>query len=259
MTRARRAASRSEGCLAVGLRWGPSRRSAPAWRARAPSSGSDAAGVLPFAAERSSSAVSLAASRSSVVALGPAKPSGDERRPAWGRPLCHRGALLALLLLPAAAQAQAQAERLGGLRYRAVTLEPGQQKSFVLPGVEKLTGNSGECLEEGLMPDSLETLFIRALCPGVRTSLAWKADGTRLHILACSEGAERGAAVLALRKKVQAALKKEKAVTACVRGGHVELLGWAFSEAALARWVALARAHGAQVESHVELVEDDVP
>jgi hypothetical protein len=171
---------------------------------------------------------------------------------------CARfGALLLVLLAPCAAHAQV--EKLAGLRYRAVTLEPGQKKSFQLPGVEKLTGNSGECLEEGLEPDTVETLFLRAHCPGVRTSLAWKADGTRLHILACSEGKERSVELLALRKKVQAALKKEKAVTACVRAGHVELLGWAFSDAEVARFVALAREHGEGVESHVELVDDDVP
>jgi hypothetical protein len=162
------------------------------------------------------------------------------------------------LLGPSAARAQG-VEKLAGLRYRAVTLEPGQKKSFLLPGVEKLTGNSGDCLEEGLEPDTVETLFIRAHCPGLRTSLAWKADGTRLHILACSEARERSAELLKLRKKVEAALKKEKAVTACVRAGHVELLGWAFSDAEVARFVALARAQGERVESHVELVEDDVP
>ncbi len=140
--------------------------------------------------------------------------------------------------------------------FRAVTLEPGGRARFRLPGLESVTGSSGRCIEEGLDSDEPETFFLAASCAGLRTALAWRKDGTRVHVLACAEPEERTAAQVQLRKAVQAQLKAWRSVTACVRNGRVELWGWVRTADELQRLEALEAKHGREkVRSFVERVE----
>lgn len=129
--------------------------------------------------------------------------------------------------------------------YRAVTLEVGQRRQFRAPGLETVTGSSGRCVEEGMDQEEPETMWIEGSCAGLRTLLAWKKGGARLHVMACVEDPEaRPAEVLKLRQKVQGELKAIKSVTACVRNGRVELWGWAETDAQLAQLQALEKKHG---------------
>lgn len=145
------------------------------------------------------------------------------------------------------------AEVLSG-EYRAVTLEVGERRQFRVPKLETVTGSSGRCLEEGMDGELVETIWIEASCAGVRTSLAWKTDGTRMHVMACAEDVEhRTPAQLKLRQKVQAELKSKPTMTACVRNGRVELWGWYRTEAEGAQVAALEKKYGLdQVRSFVE-------
>lgn len=146
--------------------------------------------------------------------------------------------LLALSLLSLAA-----AEVLSG-EYRAVTLEVGQRRQFRVPKLETVTGSSGRCVEEGMDHEEPEAIWIEASCAGVRTSLVWKKDGTRVHVMACAEEVEgRTPAQLKLRQKVQGELK-QKSVTACVRNGRVELWGWYRTDAEGAQLAALEKKYG---------------
>lgn len=116
--------------------------------------------------------------------------------------------------------------------YRAVTLEVGQRRHFRVPKLETITGSSGRCLEEGLDGDEPEAIWIEATCAGVRTSMVWKKDGSRVHVMACAEDLEtRTPALLKLRKKIEGELKGSKTVAACVRNGRVELWGWVKTDA----------------------------
>jgi hypothetical protein len=159
--------------------------------------------------------------------------------------------LVGLLVLSAA-------EPLGSARYRAVTLEPGQRKHFRVEGLEKVTAASGRCVEEGMDVDEPQTFWLEASCGGVRTTLAWKRDGTRVHVMACAEDDSRRPALVKLRQKVQGELKAFKGATACVRNGTVELWGWALTPKELEQLQALTRRLGEeQVRSHVELLSED--
>jgi hypothetical protein len=143
-------------------------------------------------------------------------------------------------------------------RDRAVTLEPGERRTFRVVGVQTLTGNSGRCIEEAINHDEIDSVALTALCGGVRTMLVWKKTGERVHLLACAEGDDRPAAALALRKTLQTELKNLKSMTACVRNGRVELWGWAHAPAELGRVVALERKYGLdRVRNFVELVEPE--
>ncbi len=116
--------------------------------------------------------------------------------------------------------------------YRAVTLEVGQRRHFRVPKLETITGSSGRCLEEGLDGEEPEAIWIEATCAGVRTSMVWKKDGSRVHVMACAEDLEtRTPALLKLRKKIEGELKGSKTVAACVRNGRVELWGWVKTDA----------------------------
>lgn len=157
-------------------------------------------------------------------------------------------ALLAFLTLGAA-------EQLGSVRYRAVTLEPSQRKMFRVAELERVTAASGRCVEEGMDVDEPETFWLEASCGGVRTTFAWKKDGTRVHVMACAEDGKRSSALVKLRQKVQGELKAHKSVTACVRGDRVELWGWALTPAERDAVAALANKHGAV--NHVELLGDE--
>jgi hypothetical protein len=124
-------------------------------------------------------------------------------------------------------------ETLKDIRFRAVTLEPNERREFVVPKLERVTAASGKCVEESAALDATSSLTLAAECSGIRTSLAWLSDGKRIYIMACAESDEgfpRTPAQLSLRKKVQAALKKTKTVTACVRNNRVELWGWVHDE-----------------------------
>jgi hypothetical protein len=160
-----------------------------------------------------------------------------------------KGALVAVLLL------LSSAEVLSG-DYRAVTLEVGERRRFRVPKLETITGSSGRCLEEGLDGEEPEAIYIEASCAGVRTSLAWKKDGKRVHVMACAEDPEkRPPELLKVRQKVQGELKALKSVTACVRNGRVELWGWVHTEAEEAKLKALQKKYGQdQVRSHAEKV-----
>ncbi len=144
--------------------------------------------------------------------------------------------------------------------YRAVTLEPRERRAFRVPGLETLTASTGRCVEEGLESDQVQTIFLQASCSGVRTTLAWRKDGVRVHVMACAEGDDRPAALVTLRKAVQAelkALKGVKSVTACVRNGRVELWGWSASPQDQQKLTQLEKKYGLdQVRSFVEPLPD---
>lgn len=148
------------------------------------------------------------------------------------------------------------AELLTG-EYRALTMEVGQHRQFRVPRLETITGSSGRCLEEGMDSEEPEAIWIEASCAGVRTSLVWKKDGTRVHVMACAEDPQtRPAELLKLRKKVQAQLKGSKTVAACVRNGKVELWGWVKTDAELARLGALEKKYGLDsVRSFAEKIQ----
>jgi len=140
--------------------------------------------------------------------------------------------------------------------YRAVTLEPGGRVRFRVPDLEYVTGSSGRCIEEGLDSEEPETFFLEASCAGVRTSLAWKKGGTRVHVMACAEPEERTAEQVKLRKALQAQVKAWKSVTACVRNGRVELWGWVKTAADQKKLGALEAKYGLEkVRSFVEVIE----
>lgn len=147
------------------------------------------------------------------------------------------------------------AEQLGAVRYRAVTLEPSQRKMFRVSELERVTAASGRCVEEGMDVDEPETFWLEASCGGVRTTFAWKKDGTRVHVMACAEDSKRSSALVKVRQRLQGELKALKSVTACVRGERVELWGWALTPKERDVVAALASKHGA--ENHVELLGED--
>ncbi len=148
------------------------------------------------------------------------------------------------------------AEVLQNVAYRAVTLEPGERKSFRVPTLERVNATSGSCVEEGMELDEAETFWLQATCGGVRTALVWRADGRRVHVMACAEdAAARPAHLVKLRVKMQAELKS-KQQTACVRNGRVELWGWASTAEEKGRLDALERKLGEdKVKNFVEVLE----
>lgn len=161
--------------------------------------------------------------------------------------------LLALLAALAWAEAAWAQESLVGHQYRAFTLDPGERRVIPVRSLERVTGSSGQCLEEELTQD--ESLTLVATCAGVRTSLAWLKDGSRMHFMACAEDKDRPPELVAKRKKVQAELKALKGVTACVRARRIELLGWALDKKERARVQAAAKRFG--VDDHTELVGEE--
>ncbi len=148
---------------------------------------------------------------------------------------------MVLALLPLSALA-GEPELLTG-RFRALTLNPNETRELKAVGLERVTASSGACLEEGMALDSVHTMFVKATCASVRTSIAWLENGKRIHVLVCAEDEGRPAAAVKKRQKVQADLKKYKAVTACVQGSEVHLLGWAQSAAEKEKISAIARRH----------------
>lgn len=161
--------------------------------------------------------------------------------------------LLALLvLLPLGA-----AEVLKGEAYRAVTLEPKQRKQFRVPGLERVTGASGKCIEEGMDVEEPETFWLEATCGGVRTALVWLTDGTRISVMACAEE-ERTPAQLKLRQALQAEVKRWRTVTACVREGRVELWGWVKTAEEKKKLTALETRYGLDlVRDRVEIIGEE--
>jgi len=160
-----------------------------------------------------------------------------------------RALAIVLWALPALAGGP---ELLTGVKFRAVTLQPGESKQFKIPDVERLTASSGACLEESLDTEEEHTLVITARCGGVRTSMVWRADGTRIQMLACAEDEKSTPAAKKLRAKLQGELKAYKMVTACARYGRVELLGWVDSQAEVEKLTTLAAKHDA--DDKVELL-----
>lgn len=148
------------------------------------------------------------------------------------------------------------AELLSG-DYRAVTMEVGQHRQFRVPKLETITGSSGRCIEEGMDSEEPESIWIEASCGGVRTSMVWKKDGSRVHVMACAEDPQtRTPALLKLRQKVQGELKGSKTVAACVRNGKVELWGWVKSDAESAQLAALEKKYGIdQLRSYAEMIK----
>lgn len=160
--------------------------------------------------------------------------------------------LLALSVLPLLSLSAA--EVLSG-EYRAVTIEVGSRKQFRVPKLETVTGASGRCLEEGMDIEENESIWIEASCSGVRTSLVWKSDGTRIHVMACGEEVEgRDPTLFKLRQKLQGELKAHKSVTACVKNGRIELWGWVKGETDAAQVKALEKKYS-PVRSFVEMME----
>jgi len=148
------------------------------------------------------------------------------------------------------------AEVLQGVTHRAVTLEPGERRTFRIPELNKVTASSGRCIEEGMDSDEPDTLFVEGSCSGVRTALAWRKDGVRIHVMACAEDDKRTPSLLALRKSIQAEIKGWKSTTACVRNGRVELWGWVKRQEELRPFAAIEKKYGLErVQSFVELAE----
>jgi len=165
---------------------------------------------------------------------------------------------LALCLLPLLFTGSA--EVLQGVTHRAVTLEPGERRTFRIPQLEKVTASSGRCIEEGMDSEEPDTLFVSGACSGVRTALAWRRDGVRIHVMACAEDEKRPAALVSLRKVVQGELKAWRSATACVRNGRVELWGWVKSPEELRQVAALEAKYGTErVRNNVELAELEEP
>ncbi len=129
-------------------------------------------------------------------------------------------------------------------RFHALTLNPNERRELKAVGLERVTASSGACLEEGMALDTLETMYVEASCAGVRTSIAWLSNGKRIHVLVCAEDETRSTVALKKRQAVQKDLKSWKAVTACVRGQEVHLLGWAQNNAEKDKLAALAKKHG---------------
>jgi hypothetical protein len=129
-------------------------------------------------------------------------------------------------------------------RYRALTLGPGERRELHARGLERVTGSSGACIEEGLSADTVETMFVQANCASVRTSIAWLQKNVRVHILVCAEAAEVEAPLVKLRQKAQRELKAWKGVTPCVHEHEVQLLGWATSPAEREKLGKLAKKLG---------------
>ena len=148
------------------------------------------------------------------------------------------------------------AELLSG-DYRAVTMEVGNRRQFRVPNLETITGSSGKCLEEGMDSEEPEAIWIEASCGGVRTSLVWRKDGSRVHVMACAEDPQsRTPALLKLRKKIEAELKGSKTVAACVRNGKVELWGWVKTDAEGVQLAALEKKYGLDsVRSYAEKIQ----
>jgi hypothetical protein len=162
----------------------------------------------------------------------------------------------AATVLLSAAAAWAGPEVLKNIRYRAVTLAHEERKQFKIPDVERLTASSGMCLEETLDVEETQTLIIGATCEGVRTSMVWLKDGTRIHMLACAEGAMLNPDLKKLRMKLQSELKPWKSATACVRNGRVELWGWVEEKSDQEKIAKIANKHAYEkVANKVELVE----
>jgi hypothetical protein len=137
-------------------------------------------------------------------------------------------------------------------RFRAITLTPGESKQFKIPEVERLTANSGTCLEESLDTEEEHTLVITAKCGGVRTSMVWLKGGEKIQMLACAEDDKSTAEAKKLRAKLQPLLKAYKSVTACARYGRVELLGWVEKQTDLDKISAIATKNDA--DDKVELL-----
>ena len=92
----------------------------------------------------------------------------------------------------------------------------------------------------------------------LRQAASLLCGATRVHVLACAEDTKRTPALVKLRQKLQGELKAYKAMTACVRGGRVELWGWAVTPQERDFASGLAKKHGLdQVDSHVELLSED--
>lgn len=163
-----------------------------------------------------------------------------------------RASALAFALFACAAWADP--EELTG-RYRAITLNPDERRELHAKGLERVTGASGACIEEGLSADTTETLFVQGHCPGVRTSMAWLEHNVRVHILICVESEDREKGPLKLREKAQKEFKNWRGVTACVRGQEVHLLGWAATPAERAKLGAMAKKLG--LVDKVELLGEE--
>jgi len=147
------------------------------------------------------------------------------------------------------------AETLDADNYRAITLTKGERRVFRVPGLERVTGNTGRCIEEGLASGEAESLYLEALCGGLRTTVAWQSDGRRVQVMVCAEEGGEPPGLLSLRRSIQVEVRALKGVTACVRNGRVELWGWVKSEADLKHVVALERKYPDRVRSFVEMLE----
>ncbi len=168
-----------------------------------------------------------------------------------------RGLSAAGVLLIACAAWAGGPEVLVGVRYRAVTIGFEESKSFKVPGVERVTAASGNCLEETLDIEETQTMVITAACEGVRTTMVWLKDGTRIHMLACAEDRELKPELKKLRAKLQSEMKGWKSATACVKNGRVELWGWVEKQEDKDKIAALALKHGEKVLDKVEYVEPE--
>jgi hypothetical protein len=149
----------------------------------------------------------------------------------------------------------AEPEALEG-EYRAITLEANEHRVFAVADLEKVTGSTGRCVDEGNAIGEENSFWVEATCSGLRTVMVWKKNGQRMHLMVCAEGENANPERLKLRKKLQTELKTYKSLTPCVRNGKVELWGWVATEADRKKLAALETKHGpASVRNFVELIE----
>jgi hypothetical protein len=157
-------------------------------------------------------------------------------------------AALALLLL-------ADPEVLKGGAYRAVTIKAGDRKLFKIPDLEKLTGSSGKCIEEGMADTDEGIIAVSAECAGVRTTMAWLNDKRRVTLLVCAEK-ETTPALEKQRSAIAKELRDIGSVTVCIREKTLWLHGWVFTDAQQARVRAIA-GKNELIENRVERPEGD--
>jgi hypothetical protein len=142
-----------------------------------------------------------------------------------------------------------------GNQYRAVTLDPQERRVFKVENIERVTGSSGRCIEEGLDSDTVDVLFLQAQCEGLRTAMVTRKDGSRIHLMACAEDEKRSTSLLKKRLEIQKMFKKMNAVTPCIRNGKIELWGWVRDAKELAAVAALETKYGLEVvKSFVEVI-----
>jgi hypothetical protein len=157
-------------------------------------------------------------------------------------------AALSLVLL-------ADPEVLKGGTYRAITIKAGERKLFKIPDLDRLTGSSGKCIEEGMADTDEHIIAISADCAGVRTTMAWLNDKRRVTLLVCAEK-ETTPALEKQRSAIAKELRDISSVAVCIREKALWLHGWVFTDAQQARVRSISDKNPL-IENRVERPEGD--